>query len=327
MNAFEVWPNNNAPKTAVGLGGSITNNTGATGGNGFIPQITRWLNVAYLDRWGMTNKGIDGKDSWYNLIRLQADVIDLVPNLVIYDCTANDIAGSIYEKCEEALIRRLRTDLPNAKLCGIVFGRVANRLGTDPTNTNAAVAAFFRAILNNYSIFYGDQTAEVVRNFNAGVYTLAQMFADELHPADIGHLLGKQVLASVLPSVLNQTLPVLAAPLYDIAGDYSQTPIIKTATTNDGETGTWVHSGTDEVSSEAGATITWTGTFSSFGLDTGYGASQTYAWQIDGGSWTNVSPSSIGYTNNLLWNGERVEHTVIIKVVVGIITLKRFLAI
>ncbi|MFZ2992516.1 MAG: SGNH/GDSL hydrolase family protein [Microgenomates group bacterium] len=327
MNGFEVSTNTYAVKELLGLGGSITNNTGATGADGFLPKIGRWLNVYSLDRYAVTNKGIDGKDSWYSLIRLQTDVIDLAPDLIIYDCAINDNDQSPYAKCEEAVIRRLRTALPDAKIAGIIFGTTANRLGTDPTNTKATTAAQVREILTHYGILYADQTAAVVTSVNAGTYTLAQIFADTIHPADVGHLLGKQTLDDVIPTALTQTLPSLPTPLHDTAGDYSQTPIIRVANDNDGETGVWAESGTDEASSTADSTITWTGAFSSFGFDTGYGASQTYAWQIDGGAWTNVSPSTVGYTNNLLWSGARGAHTVVVKVVTGTITVKRFLAV
>jgi hypothetical protein len=74
-----------------------------------------------------------------------------------------------------------------------------------------------------------------------------------------------------------------------------ETPIVRNGTDSDGETGTWTTQATTARQSNlSNSTISWTGTFSSFGLDCQSPSSGVLPWSVDGGAETNYTLSTAG---------------------------------
>ncbi len=170
---------------------------------------------------------------------------------------------------------------------------------------------------------YGDSDVEA---FLSGV--------GNVHPDDDGH---EQAALALQDSIntsgldFNQWTSALTDYAYYFDGeaaDFEHDPIIRVGTDNDGETGTWSTSGTARTSNVAESTISWSGTFCSFGLESnvGVGAGQIQ-WQLDDGDWHTLTLSLLGATINAVGNFERGAHTVTLKVVSGTVTINRFLAI
>lgn len=328
--------NATSAQNVVYLGGSITNGSSASNA---ATESFRALVGAYLDANYPSatlthyNAGVGGTRSWYGLVRLATDVIAHNPTLVFIDFCANDGALAVDHPSSEALVRRLRTSLPDATLISCFFGNLTTTaLADDNTgNTTDYVLRWWRRICAEYGVVFVNYISQLATLVASGGH-VATYQADSVHPNTAGHA----VAASLLEGRFSETVagtPVdwslaLSGYTYLDANTsyYENTPIIRNGTDNDGETGAgWSTSGASRVSSTANATIKWTGVFQSFGLDTITSGSVQY--DIDGGGYgaTDDLPNRI--TNQPLWSGSRGSHTVTVKIISGTVTINRFLAI
>lgn len=320
----------------VYMGGSITQGSHTT------TEAQRYVNVT--DAWikanltqytyrgaGFYNAGVGGTSSWYGLIRLQTDVIDKNPTVLSLDFAVNDWDEDVYRRSAEALIRRVRTALPDTRIVAIFYLSVANKDVDNPTNTHQYSYDAWKALCTHYGIPYADYAAGVTAAVQAGTLHLADYFWDTIHPNDAGHAYASTLLQPLMAAALapGHMSPLPATRIYD-NGDYEVTPIARNGTDNNGETGTgWsTVSTTARQSSTPDDTITWTGTFSSFGLHSNYSTGAgVLSWRVDGGAWTERDLSADIQTYRCLWSGTRGSHTVQIKVVSGTIRINRFLAV
>jgi hypothetical protein len=143
-----------------------------------------------------------------------------------------------------------------------------------------------------------------------------------VHPSNLGHAaIADQIEAEYTNTEYSGDLPTRLTN----CAEFEVTPIIRLGTDNDGETGTWTTAGTGRTSSTADSTITWTGTFRSFGIDNNSVASGVLSWQVDGGTWTNYTLT----TTPVLISADYTlgSHTVVIKVISGTVRINEFHAI
>jgi hypothetical protein len=266
------------------------------------------------------------------LTRLTTDVTAKAPALITLDGAVNDVSfGSIGSRlygffpATEALIRRTITENPGSAVYAWIFTYPPNYSLT-PSRSDAR--DLWVALANHYGVHLL-RWDEYVESLLPTPYTDAEAEAYFLgvHPTDLGHAAaGALAQAHVLPlQIPPQTLP---ARYYAESEDYEATPIIRTGNNNDGESGTWAGTAPARTSNTANSTISWTGTFCSFGLDTNYGASAgVMAWSVDGGAFTNFTLTTSGGPICVISNFVRGAHTVTIKVVAGLVTINRFMAI
>lgn len=325
------------------LGGSITNGTGASVDTNWRALTAAWLDNQYrLSDLTHYNAGVGGTPSWYGLVRLQSDVIVRAPEIVTVDFAVNDpdddSKGSRsggFAPAAEALIRRLRTDLPNTSLIGWIF--------TWPDSYSHMVTSRRSArnkwtnIFNRYNVPVLRFDLEIERlsetrtptDEQVNVYLLAD---NNVHPSEAGHLVAHKLLRRhVSPyyadADTSAQMAAMPARLYAEAEDYEEIPQI-TNGEDMSTTGAWSTVGTAISSSEADATASFTGTFCSFGLDADVGAGQgTVGWSLDGGEYTNIDLSAEPVANFPVSNFASDSHTVALKVVSGTIQINRFLAI
>lgn len=318
----------------VAIGGSITYGSAASAtANIYHQLVASWLRSRYVTKnIIMTNAGVSATGSTYGLIRLQNDVIGLNPELVIIEFAVNDHDTSYEKAAAEALIRRLRTDLPSAKLAAVFFLTVGSASINDPTNVSDAVLQNWKTLCELYSIPYADFAAEVLRAVNASEHIVGDYMNDIVHPKDLGHSTAATLLENVMPTLFAgaQVGGALPSRIYD-NGDYENTPTIRDGIDNDGETGTgWMTSsdGTSRESSTADDTLTYTGTFQMIIRDFQIGGSNgIVATKVDNEAWFNINLASDGSNYRTHWIGTRGAHTVIFKVVSGRVKLRRFLTI
>lgn len=318
-------------KEAVFFGGSITAGSVVTDVNlKYATQAGKKLQDNYpADNWTITNKGLGGTASWWGLHRLQEDVIDRAPDLVVLDFAVNDYDHPHHRRQAEAMIRRLRTLLPGARLAAMIFLEVADKNGSDATNLKAPVAAAWKALCARYGIPIVDYAKEVQHQIAGGETTLSALFADNVHPNNAGHTLAAERLGELLSGnffKLRQLAGELPDRIYD-NGEYEAEPLQLDPA--EGETsGTWTPAEGGLSSSEAGATITFEAECQSFGLDCNYGAGAAVVeYQVDGGSWSEYNYEAAGVNWHCLWTGNRGAHVIVMRVKSGTLLLRKFLAI
>jgi hypothetical protein len=282
----------------------------------------------------LTRAALNGQTSWDAAFRLASEIFATNPNFIFLDHAANNQNTDIYTYQLEGQIRRIRTAQPNAFLIAPIFPYWLFANNLDQTVSNGAVMTTIRNLCTQYGIYQWDVHAYMLANFGGGLDTWYSS-PDGVHPDTPGDvLLGNQLLAVLTAAFLDSTTPqysgVLPARINSQSQYFEGTPIARFGTSNDGETGTWSTTGTARVSSLANSTIQWTGTFSSWGLDTLNGGGQgVIAWSIDGGTETQINLAARPDQPYLIsgYLGAPASHTVTIRNVSGTTRINRFLAI
>lgn len=314
-------------KSIVWNGTSITSGGGTTYANGYVQRTIPWLDTQapYYSFINRINDGIGGTNSWYALVRMATSIVVYNPDVVVIEQTPNDLDNDDYKKLEEAFIRRLRSELPNARLCYVSNLRVNNIDVNDASNVDIGKRNNWKTISDHYGIPFYDMHTEVAAAIARGDSLNTYMY-DTVHPSAEGHRLLHEGSRDMILRLLSSG-PMIGIPsrLYDSA-DFENTSIIRNATNNDGTTGIWTQSGTTLISSTANSTISWTGTFNSCGPDRV--ASGVIQWAIDGGPYSaNYNLAVNGNFNPFILNLARGTHTFTLKIISGTITINRFLAI
>lgn len=323
----------------VYLGGSITNGAAASDvtATSWRALTSNWLGGKFASNNIVNyNKGIGSTGSWYGLVRLQADVLANSPDVVFIDFGVNDTSDvggdrtNEFMPTAEALIRRIKSNNSLTKIIVLINTWVSNY--SYLSETQIRIRDNWITLANHYDLDLYRWDTYVESLMGEGYTDLdfeAYLFSSQsVHPNDAGHQVMFDLIKSSLSSLLVSSY-ILPDRHYAESEDFEQTPTTRTGVDNDGETGAgWSTDGTARISSTADDTISWTGTFSSFGLDTNYSTGAgTLAWSIDGGAYTNIDLSLKAGTNFTVTNFTRSEHTVTIKVISGTVEVKRFLAI
>jgi hypothetical protein len=299
------------------LGTSITYNYDVTETQCFRNLASAWLRyylgASYLIN--SSNQGNPSAASFFMLAEYAARVTAIAPTLLVFDCEPNDNTA-LNDYCCEAILRKVRTDFPDCKVVGILFGRVNNYLVDDPTNvmeTLYGTATKRIALLTHYGAAYVDYAALLVANVPA-VHPLSWYFVDDnVHPSVNGHAAAAALLEPALPPITpdgwGTTLP---ARIYADTVDAERAPSSKVGTDYDSTTGTWTTDGDSIKSVDVAtpATVTYSGAFRFWDLYLDTGASQTIQYQIDGGDWHALTSNKKG--NDA---GVYAAHTLVIKVV------------
>lgn len=326
----------------VFLGGSITLGGAASDYEltSWRALITSWLPATFTGDCArfnkMINSGVNATPSWYGLVRLQTDVLDYAPEIVFVDFAVNDVEydalGDRVSGCAptaEALIRRIRTALPNTKIVVETFVFPDNY--SYMTAGRRATRDKWINIANTYglTLIRWDQYLESLMgagydDADVNVYLSAN---GNVHPSDLGHAAAADAIKAGFGALMSSAVTPLPDRIYAEAEDFEQTPIIRNGIDNDGETGTgWTtYSTIARRSSTADDTISWTGTFCSFGLDKGNGTG-VLAWKVDDGDYADLNLANYG-TDIPITSFARGVHTVTLKVVSGLVEVRRFLAV
>lgn len=316
----------------VCIGGSVTQATQVAAAYRWVDLLGRYIGTNTYHHISMYNSGVGGNNAWMDLVRIQAGLLDYNPSIVLIDCAVNNVDSDSDKASTEALVRLVRTSCPNAYIFFINFGYYLGFATNDYTNSSAANIVYINQLATNYDVGSLDFHSHLVSLVDAGSYTVGQYTEDAVHPT----IVGNNLIFEFLKTNILQYFPLPVTPQWtqDLSdytrlfdnGDYENTPIIRTAIDNEGEMGTWsVVNTTQNQSTAADSTISWTGTFQSFGLD--LAITGGVAWNIDGGDFTTINFSLYPIANMRYWSGARAEHTVTIKVVSGTVTIKRFLAV
>jgi lysophospholipase L1-like esterase len=330
VNAF--FCNSIVNRSIVEIGGSVTAGSAADLGLEYAALTNEWVRnqPPYYSFLNRVNSGSGGTGSWYGLVRLATDVVAYAPDVLTIDFAVNDADTAQHKATAEAFIRRLRTLLPNTRLLFMPFLLVANKDTDVTTNLKESVKQNWLTLCAHYGIPYVDVAAKFAALVTAGTYHMNELLNDGVHPKNLGHQIAHEEIQATVLSLLGsgaQWSGALPARLYD-DGSYENEPIIRNGTDNNGETGVWsTVSTTQRQSAAAGATITWTGTFQSFDLDTLTAPAGVLAWSVDGGAETQINCATWQNVKYSVWSGARAEHTVTVRVISGTVTIKRFLAI
>lgn len=322
-------------KNVVFLGGSITDGSSASDWERKPWRILvgHWL--SQRRPFVYFNAGLGGTDSWIGLIRLQSDVIGRNPGIVFVDFAVNDqgqqntgARASGFAPAAEALVRRLRTALPNTLLVAEILCWPNDY--SHMTADRRAARDKWLAIASTYAMTLSrlDTWLESIMGtpYNDGQVEVYFAGVGDVHPDDDGHREAANATNAQLAALssLDYSYPGPLPTRIDAeAADYEYTPILRNGADNDGTTGAWSTSSESIISAQVGATVQWSGTFCSFGLYNG--SICEIEWKLDGGAYNALALPSAA--RRPIWNFTRGAHTITVRVKNGTVQLNQFLAI
>lgn len=206
----------NEEVTIVCIGGSITQGT-ISGGDkdnellksGEIPAKAAYAEIFF--KWWQEkfpetsfrfiNAGIGGTDSYLGVHRLQEDVLEYQPDLVLVEFSVNDGNDIFHKTTYDNLIYHLLNDGCSPAVMLLFMSQ-----------TNGASAQGNHALVGyHYSVpmvSYANVTADMIKT---GRFSDKELSGDQVHPSALGHAVTGEILWNYLNSVY-EDLSELEAP-------------------------------------------------------------------------------------------------------------------
>ena len=137
------------------------------------------------------NAGIGGTDSYLGVHRLERDVLDSEPDLVLVEFAVNDGNNSFYKKSYDNLIYNLLTDdAAPAVIC--LF--MAQTSGISAQTNEVLVGYHYSVPMLSYANVISDM-------IETGRYTAKELSGDGVHPSALGHAVTGEILWNYLNGV------------------------------------------------------------------------------------------------------------------------------
>lgn len=307
------------PYGAVVLGYSGSS-VSASSASGYYPDLVDKWAIDYFPNYKVSKSqtAIGGCGTWNALARFYTDIAPSVPRIIIHD-TAWQGENAIDRSSMEIFIRRCAQ--LGATPVIILSATVADRTVDSTINnyTNKDANDTIRAICSYYGVSVVDWPQRICELKDAG-HHLTEYFVDAVHHTALGDTVMSRMIDTVLMG--NWSLPDTSRG-YRLAGsaDFARAPASKLGTERDSVSGSWTTSGDTLKSSEAGAIIYFSGTFSSFGTGAGSGSSD-FMVSVDGGAFEQWS--LIGQPQNGYYIGTYGAHSVALKVNSGSVAINKF---
>lgn len=156
-----------SPGPVVFLGDSLTEGLGAPAGQGYVDVLAERFGLEFV------NKGIKGHTTAQGLARLQKDVLDLNPSLVVLELGGNDVLQKMepevtFKNLDE-ILRQLDQKKVPVLLVGIRRGLLGDRYRDG-----------FERLAESYKTAY-------MPNILRGILTNAELKYDSIHPNAKGY--------------------------------------------------------------------------------------------------------------------------------------------
>lgn len=186
--------------TVACIGGSITQGTIAGGKRDAEAGEKKAYADRFIDWWKerfpetqfrFVNAGIGGTDSYLGVHRLERDVLDSEPDLVLVEFAVNDGNNSFYKKSYDNLIYHLLTDdAAPAVIC--LF--MAQTSGVSAQTNEVLVGYHYSVPMLSYANVISDM-------IETGRYTEKELSGDGVHPSALGHAVTGEILWNYLNGV------------------------------------------------------------------------------------------------------------------------------
>ena len=195
--------------TVAVIGGSITEGTvtagkkdTAVGGRrAYADLFFGWWRQAFPEtEFRFINAGIGATDSYLGVHRVQRDVLDYRPDLVLVEFSVNDANDMKAKTSYENLVRRILEDEAHPAVILLFMGQTN---GASAQVAHAAVGKHYGLPAVSYKNVIG-------RLMEEGTYTAADLSGDEVHPSALGHRIAYELLRNLLEQ---------ACEIRDIAGE------------------------------------------------------------------------------------------------------------
>lgn len=191
------------PVTIACIGGSITQGTISGGTDDSQVSPKRCYADIYFSWWEQTfpdtdftfiNAGIGATDSYIGVHRVQKDVLDFSPDLVLVEFSVNDADSLTYKTTYDNLVRRILLADNHPAVMLLFMGQ-----------TNGSTAQGSHVMIGfNYKLPMVSYTSLIQDMMTQEVYDAKQLSGDEVHPSALGHAITGEILWKYLNAVYSQ---------------------------------------------------------------------------------------------------------------------------
>lgn len=192
--------------TAAFIGGSIT--WGRVSAGTSDDSVNEKLSYAdYFSKWWrerfpnaaleVVNAGISATDSYLGVHRVQKDVLDKNPDLVIVEFAVNDQKTALYKQSYENLVRKLLKAGSHPAVL-LLFMSKAN--GESCQLQQSQIGKHYHLPMISYKNVMKDMLRQ-------GIYTMAELSGDGIHPSALGHAVTGELITKYLEGIC-QKAPV-----------------------------------------------------------------------------------------------------------------------
>lgn len=189
--------------TLAAIGGSIT-----AGGlqtkdpaNRYIRRMADWFTREYPNtEVRFVNAGIGGSNSNYGAMRLRMDVLDHKPDLVVVEYAVNDLPGRLFAESYEGVLRQILNEPQKTAVIELFF---MHNKGENAQEWQEMLGRHYNVPMVSFRDAWWPE-------FTDARAVWADLYADEVHPNDTGHLLASDLLIALLEQV-KRAMPVDAA--------------------------------------------------------------------------------------------------------------------
>lgn len=191
------------PVTIACIGGSITQGTISNGSDDSGVADKKCYADLFFSWWEQTfpgteftfiNAGIGATDSYIGVHRVQRDVLDHQPDLVLVEFSVNDADSPTYKTTYDNLVRRILL-ADNHPAAMLLFMGQTN--GATAQGSHVLVGFNYKLPMISYASLIQDMMTQ-------GAYTAEQLSGDEVHPSALGHAVTGEILWKYLNAVYAQ---------------------------------------------------------------------------------------------------------------------------
>ena len=195
--------------TIAFIGGSITKGTMSQGTRD-ASMNKKLTYVDYFTNWWykkfpradlrFVNAGISATDSYLGVHRVQKDVLDKKPDLVVVEFAVNDKKTAYHKQSYENMIRKI-LDSPSKPAVMLLF--MAKLNGWSCQLQQSQIGKHY----NLPMLSYGNVMMDMM---NQGIYTMEELSGDAIHPSALGYAVVGEILVRYLDSIQEKSLGQVA---------------------------------------------------------------------------------------------------------------------
>lgn len=186
--------------TIACIGGSITQGTISKGSldsevgfnKSYADIFFMWWQENFPEtEFEFINAGIGGTDSYLGVHRVQKDVLDYEPDLVLVEFSVNDADSQFYKKSYDNLVRKILLSDSSPAVMLLYMGQTN---GATAQGSHVFIGFNYKLPMVSYSSLINDMMEQKV-------YTAAELSGDEVHPSALGHAVAGEILWKYLNNV------------------------------------------------------------------------------------------------------------------------------
>ena len=191
--------------TIAFIGGSITKGTMSKGTRDdsmnknltYVDYFTNWWYKTFPRAdLRFVNAGISATDSYLGVHRVQKDVLDKKPDLVVVEFAVNDKKTAYHKQAYENLIRKI---LGSSSKPAVMLLFMAKLNGWSCQVQQADIGRHYHLPM----LSYGNVMKDMI---NQGIYTMEELSGDGIHPSALGYAVVGEILVRYLDRIQQMAL-------------------------------------------------------------------------------------------------------------------------